>query len=115
MFMLYDTVSCGGIDGIPVIIPQLVTLAMNAIKIAVPIILIFMGMLDMGKAVMAQKEDEIKKGQQMFIKRLIAAALVFLIVFFVQLVIGLVAPSDKENVLNCIDTMINYSGNSNNN
>ena len=114
MFMLtIDTVSCGGIDGIPVIIPQLVTLAMNAIKIAVPIILIFMGMLDMGKAVMAQKEDEIKKGQQMFIKRLVAAALVFLIVFFVQLVIGLVAPSDKENVLNCIDTMINYSGNSN--
>ena len=110
MFMLTtDTVSCGGIDGIPVIIPQLITLAMNAIKIAIPIILIFMGMLDMGKAVMAQKEDEIKKGQQMFIKRLIAAALVFLIVFFVQLVIGLVAPSDKENVISCIDTMINYS------
>ena len=66
-----------------------------------------MGMWDLGKAVMAQKEDEIKKGQQMFIKRLVAAALVFLVFFIVQLVIGVVAStSDDNDVWNCTKCMI---------
>lgn len=49
------------------------------VRVAVPIILIVLGMLDFAKGVMAQKEDEIKKGQKMFVKRLIAAVIFFLI------------------------------------
>ena len=37
-----------------------------AIQIAIPVLLIIFGMLDLGKAVVASKEDEIKKGQQIF-------------------------------------------------
>lgn len=111
MFILHSDITCIG-ETIPGIVPYMVTLLINVIKIAVPVILIVMGMLDMGKSVMAQKEDEIKKGQQMFIKRLIAAALVFLVVFFVQLVVNIVAPSDEndeDSVWGCVDKMINYS------
>ena len=68
-------------------------------------------MLDLGKAVMAQKEDEIKKSQQLFIKRLISAVLVFLVVFIVQIVIGLVAGDDSSNITNCIDCFLNGSSN----
>ncbi len=109
MFLL-NTVTCG--DGSIVVdsmIPHLVTTAINIIKIAIPILLIVFGMLDLGKAVMAQKEDEIKKGQQTFVKRLIAAVIVFLVVFIVQLVFNLVANDEDQNIWGCVDCFINYS------
>jgi len=90
-------------------LPNLVTTIINIIKIGVPLLLIIFGMLDLGKAVMAQKEDEIKKGQQIFIKRLIAAVIVFLVVFVVQLAINLVAGDDKAGIWKCIDCFIDYS------
>lgn len=111
MFILTE-INCGGIVPMDEQIPYLVHLIIQLIKIVVPILLIVFGMLDLGKAVMAQKEDEIKKGQQTFVKRLIAAILVFLVVFIVQLVIGLVAPDnngndDNSNMWNCVNCLIN--------
>lgn len=108
MFIL-ETVTCGGLENFNVdsLIPQLTSTAVTIIKIGIPLILIFLGMLDLGKAVMAQKEDEIKKSQQLFVKRLISAVLVFLVVFIVQLVIGLVAGDDQTSITNCIDCFLN--------
>lgn len=76
------------------------------IKIAVPIILVIFGMLDLAKGVVAGKEDEIKKGQQVFIKRLIAAALVFFVITIVQLVMGLIS-SEDNSFWNCADQILN--------
>ena len=61
------------------------------IQIGIPIILIILGMLDLGKAVMASKEDEIKSAQKLLIKRAIYAVAIFFVVLLVQLVFGLVA------------------------
>ena len=77
------------------------------IQVAVPIILVILGMMDLMKGVMAQKEDEIKKGQQMFVKRLIAAALVFFVVAIVKLVITFVADDKDGNIINCANCFIN--------
>ena len=84
--------------------PSIVSTIILVIEIGIPLILIIMGMLDLGKAVMAQKEDEIKKGQSMFFKRLMAAAIVFFVIFIVKLLVGLVAPGEatKANISNCI-------------
>lgn len=106
MFTLF---TCTGIAGdIPDVFATIVSTIVTIIKIAVPILLIIFGMLDLGKAVMAQKEDEIKKGQQTFIKRLIAAAIVFFVVFVVQLVVGVISPSTGDaNVWNCVSCFVN--------
>jgi len=80
------------------------------IQVAVPVILIIFGMIDFTKAVMSQKEDDIKKGQQLFIKRLIAAALVFLVIIFVKLVISFVA-NNSEGLMECVDCFINRNAN----
>lgn len=95
-----------GID-IPDKIANMIALAVNAIQVVVPILLIIWGMLDLGKAVIAQKEDEIKKGQQTFIKRLIAAAIVFFVVTIVKLLLSLV--SDDTSISGCIDEILNSS------
>lgn len=85
----------------------IVHLIINILKFGVPILLIIFGMLDLGKAVIASKEDEIKKGQQTFIKRLIAAIIVFFVVVVVELVVGVAASeSDKEDISKCIQSFI---------
>lgn len=109
MYLLFSTshdYTCAGFtfNGM---LPQTVSTIITLIKIAVPILLIIFGMLDLGKAVMAQKEDEIKKGQQTFIKRLIAAAIVFFIFVVVQLVVGIIAGDDKDDITNCLNCFIN--------
>ena len=50
------------------IFPKIVSLIISLIQFGIPVILIVLGMMDLGKAVMAQKEDEIKKGQSTFVK-----------------------------------------------
>ena len=104
----YRDVTCGGLNGTTFSsqIPSMVHLIIVLIQIAVPVLLIIFGMLDLGKAVMAQKEDEIKKAQGVFVKRLIAAALVFFVVMIVQVVTKLVAGNDKENIWDCVDCFI---------
>lgn len=57
------------------------------IKYILPVIVIVMGILDFIKAIAAGKEDEMKKAQGSFVKRLIAAALVFLIPLIVEFVL----------------------------
>lgn len=106
MFVL-GMVSCGGIDGLQmdITIPTIISTIVNLIKIGIPILLIIFGMLDLGKAVMAQKEDEIKKSQQMFLKRLLSAALVFFVVMIVQVVFNLIGGSSKQ--WECVNCFIN--------
>lgn len=86
-----------------VVIQNIVSTIILAIQIAVPVLLVIFGMIDLGKAVVASKEDEIKKGQQTFIKRLIAAAIVFLVIFVVKLLVNIVA-SSTENTGDEIDS-----------
>ena len=90
--------------------PQAVYIIVTIIKIGVPILLVVLGMIDLGKSVMAQKEDEIKKGQSIFIKRLIAAILVFLVVIVVQIVVRFIASdknNEKANISSCLNCFIN--------
>lgn len=57
------------------------------IKYILPVIVIAMGILDFIKAIAAGKDDELKKAQGSFTKRLIAAALVFLIPLILEFVL----------------------------
>ena len=77
------------------------------IKIAVPIILILFGMIDMGKGVVAGKEDEIKKGQNTFIKRLIAGVVVFFMVSITQLVITIIDKESNGEFWKCANDIMN--------
>ena len=99
--------SCGGLGlEISGMLPYLVHTIIVIIKIAVPVLLIIFGMIDLGKAVVAAKEDEIKKGQQTFIKRAITAVIVFFVIQIVQLVVGFVSGGDSD-VANCFNCFVN--------
>lgn len=66
-------------------------------QFGIPILLIIFGMIDLGKAVIAGKEDEMKKAQGTLIKRVIYAVAVFLVVTLVVFVMNIVAGSGVEN------------------
>ena len=68
------------------------------IKIGVLILLVIWGSWDLGKAVMAQKDDEIKNAQKLFIKKLIIAILVFLVPTFIGIALNVVDTSDSNGV-----------------
>ena len=61
-----------------------------AIKIIVPLLLIVTGMIRFGKSIMAENNDDIEKSKSIFIKKLIAAVAVFLVIQLVSLVMGLI-------------------------
>ena len=62
---------------------------LGTVRIIVPILIILLGTIDFAKAVLAGKEDNMKKAQSTFIKRLIAGLAVFLIPTFINIIMGL--------------------------
>lgn len=77
------------LDGCPAgLAPVLgiVNFIINAIMIGVPILLIVFGMIDLGKAVISSKEDEVKKATKAFGKRFLYAVGVFAVVWLVTFV-----------------------------
>ncbi len=111
-FLEQTTTDCGGIS-VPNSLINIVSTIVTLIKIGVPIILIVLGMLDMGKAVASQKEDEIKKGQKILISRCIAAGITFFVVAIVQLLFSIVnGGTEGDSTWSCIDKFVNGTGGS---
>ena len=94
MFFLDDISYCDSLSSIISILQAIVGL----FQFGIPILLIIFGMLDLGKAVIASKEEEMKKTQGMLIRRFIYAVAVFLVVTLVTLVMNIVGDAQiKEN------------------
>ncbi len=99
-------VSCGDVE-IGGSIVGIIRFIFNGIKIGVPVILIIVGMFDMGKAITQQKEDEIKKAQNLLVRKAVAAALVFLIVSMVGLLFSVVSEEGTDgDVWTCVDKLL---------
>lgn len=91
MFILVDT--CNDLNAVVAI----VSFILGIIQWVVPIILIVLGTFDLVKAVTAGKEDDIKKGQQTLIKRVIAAIIVFLVPLLVSILMGMIGNTEWKN------------------
>jgi len=100
MFVLADAdVSCG--EGSTLVnVIAIVRLVMNIICIAVPIIMILMGTIDLFKAVTAGKDEDIKKKQKALITRIIAGVLVFLVPTIVSVIMNLIGVSSWRTCWN---------------
>lgn len=69
---------------------QLIGRVLFVFKIVIPILLIVFGMIDLGKAVVGAKDDEIKKALKQLAMRAIAAVVVFLIPTIVSFIFTIV-------------------------
>ena len=91
-----DANTCGGLLNIVVLLRKVI----DILKILIPIGLILFGLIDLGKAVIAGKEDEMKKAQGLLLKRVIYAVVVFLVVQIVIFATGLVGEKSWQNCWN---------------
>lgn len=101
-----DKVSCGNITKIPSKIPKLTSDFVTIIQVLVPVILVIAGCLDLVKSISSQKEDEIKKGQKILIKRIVTAIIIFFVIVLVKFVISIISNTSTANIIECIDCFV---------
>ena len=87
LFLIAAVDDCGGLLPLVKVVFQLIKIVM----IVVPIALIIYGTIDLGKAVIASDEKEVKSAQSRLIKRFIYAALIFFVPILVSAVMNVVA------------------------
>ena len=112
--MFYVLSAC---SEIPCPVFDIAHIIVQLIKFVVPVVLIFMGMLDFTKATMAQDENGIAEAKKSFIKRLIAACCVFFVFVILQFVFNILAMTaegveggqDGKSVWSCVESI--FSGN----
>ncbi len=75
---------------------HLIKSVIDLLKFLIPIGLILFGIIDLGKAVIASKEDEMKKAQGVLLKRFIYAVAVFFVFTLVNLVMNMVSDADDD-------------------
>lgn len=85
--------SCGGMESVVAVVKHLY----NILRILVPIGLLIMGAWDLGKAVLASDDKEIKAATTKLIKRAIAALAVFFSYTIVNVVMGLVDDAEGSD------------------
>ena len=78
---------CGGL--LPIV--KVIVAVIKLVMIVIPIALIIYGTIDLGKAVIASDEKEVKAAQSRLIKRIIYAAVIFFVPMLVGVVMNLVA------------------------
>lgn len=83
--------NCGGI--IDTTTKEIINKYLGYVHIIVPIMILALGVYDFLRAMIASKEDEMKKAQKRFIIRLVAGVLVFLAPTIVNLIIDILNSS----------------------
>ena len=74
--------------------------ALRLIQWVVPIILIVLGTIDLVRAVISGKDEDVKKHQTALLKRVIAAIIVFLIPLIVGVLLGFIGPDEWQSCWN---------------
>ncbi len=93
LFQIGAIDSCGGLLPIVRVIRKGV---FPLVQLFIPIILIVLGTIDLGKAVIASDDKEVKAAQGRLIKRFIYAALIFFVTTLVSVLMDLVSKGGDD-------------------
>lgn len=83
-----NSADCGGLLPVVRVIRKGV---FPLVQLGIPIVLIILGTIDLGKAVIVSDEKDVKAAQSRLIKRFIYAALVFFVVTLVTVLMNIVS------------------------
>lgn len=88
-FQKIEILDCETLFGGSTELVDLLKFILNLIKVLVPLLLVGLGTLDFAKAILAGSEDNMKKAQSKFIKRVIIAVAIFLVPSILKLILGI--------------------------
>lgn len=93
------------------VLPKITSLIVTVIKVAIPVLLVILGMIDLTKAVMSGDEKVVKENQGKLIKRFVYAIVIFVLVSLVTLVFSIIGTKAEEGDLtSCINCFISDKG-----
>lgn len=92
-------------------IVNLVGIIVTIIQIAIPILLIVLAMIDLGKMVITSKDDDRKKIQSLLLKRVFAAVAVFFLIALVKMVMNLINISDSSETGHSVNSCLKLISN----
>lgn len=92
MFLL-DVGFCAGTKSVWILVGKILSI----FKIVIPLLVIIFGMIDLGKAVVASKDDEIKKAAKSLGMRAIAGIVIFFVPTLVGFAFGLADGFDEQS------------------
>lgn len=84
---------CDDAENIIILVGKIVSI----FQIVIPILLVVLGLVSLGKAVVASKEDEVKKATSGLVKKIILAVAIFFIVTLVKMIVSLVGGDDMKH------------------
>lgn len=93
LFQIGAIDSCGGLLPIVRVIRKGV---FPLVQLFIPIVLIILGTIDLGRAVIASDDKEVKAAQGRLIKRFIYAALIFFVTTLVSVLMDLVSKGGDD-------------------
>lgn len=93
---------------IPADVPRIIRFLYIFLQVLVPIGIVIVSSIDLFKAISAQKEDDIKKGQQTLIKRIVAAVIIFFVFAIVKLVLSVIS-DNSDSIIDCISCFLENS------
>lgn len=102
-----ESYSCGDgyLTDIPGSLLRVTSLLYTLFQVVIPVILVIICSIDLIKAMAGQKEDEIKKGQHLLIKRLIQAIIIFFVFAIVKFLVSVVS-QNSSSVIDCVNCFI---------
>lgn len=103
------TLACGSI---PTAITQTINEVYKIMLIVIPVLVVIFALIDLGKAVIAGKQDEIKSATGMLIKRILICAIVFLVATLVSFVLGIVKTGNTADAISCLNDLFSTRKNS---
>ena len=74
---------------------QFIGWILTFVKISIPLIIIALGIFDLGKAVISSKDDDVKKASKTLLRRALAGVVIFFIPTIVMWIFGAVSQYNK--------------------
>lgn len=101
-----EYLKCGN-NYIPAPIAPITRVIVLLLQLVLPIVLIVMGSLDLLKAVSSSNQDNIKKSQSKFFKRLVSGVIFFFVFTLVKFIVGIAADANEnKNIMKCVSCLI---------
>lgn len=94
-----------GCGSIPQEITDTIGSVYNILLVAIPVVVVLFGLIDLLKAVISKKDDEIKQSTNLLIKRVITALIAFFVLAIVKFGLDLLQTNNTSDAISCLNSI----------
>lgn len=77
----------------------------NILLVAIPVVIVLFGLIDILKAVIGKKDDEIKAATGLLVKRVITGLVAFFVMAIVKFGLQLIQTNNTSDAISCLSSI----------